>query len=233
MKKGLFTLAIVFSLIMITGVIAETTSFSKETEENLEEVIQKKGIDKENILSIEKLNFEDLPEEISIENLDQTNLAMYKVYSKNSDKPFYILTASDEMLVGASEKEVINKMLLNYGLPGKSSESQFLNSATGVKGTEEKGYVMMRKGTINGISTNLEILKGEGEIEIIIYKNGLEIGFRNIINANELGIKKDYDVQTGKTIEFEPGDIISIYLQVNGDLTYQDVNTLLEISTIE
>lgn len=233
MKKSLFAIAIVFSLIMITGVIAETGVLSKEIESTVEKALKEKGLGQENVKSVKKVNFEELPKQINIKDIDQTNLAMYEV-DMGTENPVFVLTVSEEAFVGMTEKEVINKMLLNFGLKEKNSESQFLESAVGITGSEEKGYVMMRDGSINGISTNLEILEGsEGDLEIIIYKNSKEIGFRNLLDANTPGIKTDFDTQIGETIKFEAGDIISLYLKVNGNVIYKDVNTLIEISTFK
>ena len=233
MKKVLLGLAIVFSLIMITGVIAEAGILSKDIEGVVENALKEKGLDKEKIKEVKKVNFEELPEQIDIKNIDETNLAMYEE-DIGTEKPVFVLTLSEEAFIGLTKEEVINKMLLNFGLTEQADKSQFLESAVGIKGSEEKGYVMVREGSINGISTNIEILEGsKGDIEIIIYKNKKEMGFRNIIDANTPGVKTDYDVQPGKTIEFEPGDIISLYLQINGKVEYKDVNTLIEISTFE
>ena len=50
-------------------------------------------------------------------------------------------------------------------LKEKLVDSTFLNTGTGVEASLEKGYVMMRSGSITGLSTNLEVLSGNGEIE--------------------------------------------------------------------
>ena len=91
---------------------------------------------------------------------------------------------------------------------------------------------MLRKGSITGISTNLETVKGEGEIQIIIYKNGKEIGFRNSIDVFSNGIKKDYDIQSREIVTFNGGDIISVQVNSrnNANITWKAVITIVEIS---
>jgi len=106
-----------------------------------------------------------------------------------------------------------------------------MESATGVVGSLEKGYVMMRKGSITGISTNLEAVEGEGSVEIIIYKNGKRVNFGNEFVVSNSEIKKDYDTQSKGIIEFEPGDVLSLYVKISGTPVVKDLNTLLEIVT--
>ena len=89
---------------------------------------------------------------------------------------------------------------------------------------------MMRKGSITGISTNLEVLNsGNNGIEIIIYKNGEEINFRNSLNALQ-GVQKDYDTQSRDNIKFEQGDIISVKLIADREISWKDVITIVEIT---
>jgi hypothetical protein len=106
-----------------------------------------------------------------------------------------------------------------------------LNSANGVETSLVKGYVMMRGGSITGISTNLETLSGEGNIEIIVYKNGEAIQFGNTFVISSLGIEKDYDVQSKDTVLFEAGDVLSVALLISEGISLKDVNTLVEITT--
>ena len=91
----------------------------------------------------------------------------------------------------------------------------------------------MRKGSITGISTNVEILSGEGEVEFIIYRNKESVGFRNTLNAGLSGVKSDYDIQSEGVVTFESGDVISIYAKVTGDVIFKDATTLIEIATLE
>lgn len=123
-----------------------------------------------------------------------------------------------------------SRELLDFGFKGERNNSEFLETGTGVKGSSENGYVMMRKGSITGISTNLEVVKkGYSNIEVLIYKNGKEVGFRNLINP-QVGIDRDYSLQSEGIVNFNAGDVISTYL-VNKDNIIKNVNTLIEITT--
>ena len=66
-------------------------------------------------------------------------------------------------------------MLLDFGINGEVDTPTFLNTPNGVEGSLEKGYVMIRDGSITGLSTNLEVLSGEGSVEIMVYVNGQPI----------------------------------------------------------
>jgi len=229
--KKLFALIGIFLVVLAVGVFAETIG-STNVQDVVADIAQKKGIDKSEIKDIKEVDFENLPNEIKIENLDETNLAIYEVttYEAN-EKPVYVITVSDTKFQETLKQIVQRKMLLTFGLDEQSSESIFLETSTGVKTDVQKGYVMMRAGSITGISTDLEVLENNGysEVEIIIYKNGQEVGFRNTFSVDSLGNKKDYDVQSENVVTFEPGDIISVYAKVNGETSIKDVVTLVEI----
>ena len=92
---------------------------------------------------------------------------------------------------------------------------------------------MLRSGSITGISTSLEVLKdADGEnIEIVIYKNGVEAGFRNIIPANSEGTKTDYDTQSYDIVNFNPGDVVSVYARAGNNIFFENVITSVEITS--
>ena len=90
----------------------------------------------------------------------------------------------------------------------------------------------MRDGSITGISTNLEIVKGEGEIEIVIYRNGEVVEFGNSFVGDSEGVKKDYDVQSEATVKFEAGDVISVSVEADDGVVWKDVITMVEIVII-
>jgi hypothetical protein len=215
-------------------IVQESEDISEKVQTYVEEFAEKKDISTEEINNITQIDFEDLPKEVAIENVDDTNLAIYQIdyntSSDNSEKLFVItysvekLESQGDLIVSQDKRE-----FLNFGFNEESSESEFLKSASGVETSLEKGYVMMRSGSITGISTNLEILSGEGEIEIIIYKNGEPIQFGNTFVANSAGIEKDYDVQSKDTVLFEAGDVISAYVKISDGVLWKDANTLVEI----
>lgn len=214
---------------MISGVFAESVGLSEDVKKIVGNIAEKKGI-QEDIESIEEVDFGDLPQEVDVENIDDTSLAVYEV-KPVGEKSFFVITASDEKITATKETtKVVSKMLLNFGSNKEMSESGFLDTATGVETSLEKGYVMMRDGSITGLSTNLEIVSGSGDIEIVIYKNGEPIGFRNTLTGDSVGIKKDYDIQSVGTVNFKAGDVISVYAKSEGDVVWKDVVTLIEIA---
>ena len=93
---------------------------------------------------------------------------------------------------------------------------------------------MIRGGSITGLSTNIQTISGSGVIYITLYKNGEAIGFRNsliIEPGSEPGkVMKDYDTQSIGTVSYEQGDVISMYVESEGDLIWQDVITRVEIT---
>jgi hypothetical protein len=91
----------------------------------------------------------------------------------------------------------------------------------------------VRDGSVTGLSTNLEVLNGEGSIEVMIYVNGQPIGFRNTIYADSSGVKTDYDTQSFGVVNFKKGDVISAYVKTDGDIAFKDVINLIEISTVD
>ena len=208
------------------------------TEEYVQNFINQSGISPEDITNIESVDFNNFPSGINIGNVESSNLAIYQInYTDSNDetKSIFVVSYSAEELV--SPEEILEKdqrQFLNFGYEGYRNDSVFLKTSTGVQTGSEKGYIMVRPGSITGISTNLEVLeKGSGSVEIIIYKNGEEVGFRNIIKTNSVGSKKDYDVQATGNLEFESGDLISVYLKTDdkSKVVWKDVITLVEITT--
>ena len=138
------------------------------------------------------------------------------------------LKAQGDLIIAHDKRQ-----FLHFGSSGEMSESTFLNTATGVEGSLEKGYVMMRDGSITGISTSLDIAEASsnGEVNVIIYKNGEAIRFGNTIDASSVDSKKDYDIQSSEVVTFEAGDLISAYVGGQGNIAWKDVITMVEITT--
>ena len=122
-------------------------------------------------------------------------------------------------------------MLLTFGQDEVISETTFLKNAVGVLGSQDKGYVMIRDGSITWLSTNLEAIDGAGKVEIIIYKNGEEFGFRNTFQITETNTYEDYDSISNDVLIFEKGDLISTKVVISGNIQIRDITTLLEIET--
>ncbi len=234
MRKGrktiYFVLAFVFVLILASSVFAQSLGLSGKAKEVVDEIVESQGIDKEKIKSVEKVDLDSLPEQVDLKNIDTTNLAIYEV-DYGGESPVFVVTASDELLEASTEVVQIYKMLLNFGLSGESRGSVFLNSATGVEGSIDSGYVMMREGSLTGLSTNLNVISGEGSVEVVVYVNKQPVGFRNTFIVDSNGVKKDYDTQSLGVVKFEKGDVISAYLNIEGNIIVEDVINLIEIST--
>jgi len=233
-----FSIVIVFAIVvlLVGSVVAQNIPLSKDTTDFVKNIAVKKGVSQNSIKNVEKVDFNKLPKEINIKNIDENNLAMYKVNvedanSTNGTRPVYVITAS-ETAFKKQIKNFANKMLLNFGMPGNIENSSFLLSGAGVQGSYEKGYVMVRSGSITGISTSLDVKNPseKGIAEIILYKNGVAVGFRNTLETNSIGPKVDYDSVKENTINFEKGDVISAKVLLSNGTQVEDVNTLLEIA---
>lgn len=229
MKRFSIVFALAVVLILGTSVLAETLSISENTQEFVKDVASKKGISESSIQDIQKVDFEDLPEEINIQNIDETAISMYKI-SVEGEEPVYVITASDEE-IKTQVQALSGKMLLNLGLSGEVSGETFLASSAGVIGSKEKGYVMMRDGSVTGISTSLETTtSSNGEAEIIIIINGEAVGLRNTFDLSKTGIKSDYDLSGQGNVKFHKGDIVSVKVILPNGAVVEDINTLLEVT---
>lgn len=195
-----------------------------------------KGIEKQNqnITSIEKVDLQELPKEVTIEKFaNDTNIAVYKANTGTGKKPVFVITFGNKTISAvqkAPPSATYAVSLLSFGLSGQTKSSDFMKTASGVKTSKEKGYVMTRKGSIIGVSTSLESMKGEGIVHITIYKNGDPLNFENKFDISSEGVKKDYDIQSRGIVDFEEGDVISVYLNDIRGATISDATTIVEIA---
>jgi len=232
MKKIFVCLAVGLVLLTISGVFAET---SVDGIEKIKEKMKEKGVEDEEINNITQVDYNDLPPEIEIDDIEETELAIYKV-DKKDDKPFFVITPC-EKFQESSKEPTYYRTFLNFGYSGTMSGSGFLETATGVETDLEKGYVMMRDGSITAISTNLEVFEeASGSLEITVYVNGERVGFGNLVDMGSSGVKRDYAVQSFDVVNFEAGDIISVALMSSDGSSesassWGDVTTLVEITT--
>ena len=248
MKKIIGGIGLCIVVLLVVGVfvaaadsdfvntITENSEVAQEVRSYVEDFAEKRGIKKENINTVREVDFDSLPKEVNIENVGDTNLAIYEIDYEESvggEKKVFVVTYSVEELKAQGDLIIAHdkRQFLNFGFAGEMIKSGFLETATGVEGSLEKGYVMMREGSITGLSTSLEVVEGgEGEIDIIVYKNGEQVGFGNTLNA-DVGIRKDYDVQSNGVVTFEPGDAISVYASADKGVVWKDVITMIEITT--
>ncbi len=229
MKKRYICLVIGLMLLMTIGIVFAETNIEKS--EEIKEKMIEKGVVVEELNNVTQVNFNDLPPEINIDDFGDTDLAIYKVDIKNG-KPLFVITPGEKFQETFTKSiSTYSRTFLDFGFNGEMNESGFLKTSTGVGGLN-KGYVMMNKGSITGISTNLEVLnsKDSGRVEIIIYKNEEQIGFGNFLNAASSGIKKDYDTQSDNIVMFEAGDVISVYAKAQKDVIWSDVTTMIEVT---
>lgn len=248
MKKPFFGIMI-FILILAIGALAisaQTNGGVSELGEKvsgyIQDFVSKRGINSQDISGIRKVDFNALPKEVNIENVGDTNLAIYEInYSENNQgKQVYVITYSVEQLRSQGDLIVAQdkRNFLDFGFSGVMSETGFLETSTGVETSEAKGYVMVRDGSITAVSTNLEIIQSNaGQIEIIVLKNGEPISFGNTFSTDpcittDPCIKKDYDVQAKEIISFQAGDVISVVARKTGDVAWRDVITIVEITTV-
>ena len=233
MNKIFWGFLVVIVLLTVSSVFAESSDLSLEGENFVKDVLIDNGVGDEDITLVQQVEFDDFPQRVNVKNIDKTNLALYELKSANNEKSFFAITFAEEYIPPQVSVPVsYSRSLLNFGFGGEMKESGYLETINGVGGGLDSGYVMMREGSITGISTNLEIVNGSNEqIEIIIYKNGELIGFRNTLNANLVGIKNDHDLQSVDTVTFIQGDVISVYAKTQGNIIWRDVITIVEITT--
>jgi len=248
MKKLLFSI-ILICLVLSTALILAETNITEEVETALQNVaisstaqnaqkyvedfIEQEGINANEIDKVEKVDLKNLPKDVEIENVDDTNLAIYKIAYEDFTKKLFVITYSTDQLV--SYKNLIFKQeerqLLNFGI-SKSTKDTFLKTSTGIQGDLTQGQVMLREGSITGLSTNLNIEKeNENRIEVIIYVNAEPFYFRNMLDASTTGKKTAFNLQSYGIITFLPGDVISVYVSgiKNGEI--KNVITTVEITT--
>ena len=233
MKKIFLTLIIGMLLIMLSGVFAQTSDFSEEFEGFIGDIIEQRGINETNIINISRVDFNNLPDEVNLQNIDDTSLGIYQVDFETGPS-VYIITMTDTVFKKTiSAVPDLKRSYLNFGHSGKMASSGFLKTATEVTTSLEKGYVMVREGSITGISTNLEVTKADatGQIDVIIYRNGQAVGFGNTLQTSLLEVKTDHDTQSEGIITFVAGDIISVYVDAQGNVDWSDVITLIEITS--
>ena len=203
----------------------------------VQDFISKRGIESQEISGIRQVDFESLPKEVNIENVGDNNLAIYEInYSlNNKDQKVYVVTYSVEQLRSQGDLIVAQdkRNFLDFGSSEAMKETGFLETSTGVETSQAKGYVMVRDGSITAVSTNLEVIQSnQGQIEIIVLKNGNPISFGNTISTDSVGVKKDYDVQAKNIVNFQAGDVISVVAKKTGDVAWRDVITMIEITTV-
>lgn len=229
MKKllGIFILGII---LLGASAVAQEVSLDSKAESFVRDVAAVKGVNSDSVQGIRELNINDLPESVNLENIDSANLAVYEIQVENEERPVYVITASSKFFKETA-RIFAQKMLLNFGINGEISDDTFMRTSGEIETSLTKGYVMARDGSVTAISTNLEVISGSGfePIEVVIFKDGEEVGFRNSFNLKDPSVYNDYDVISSGTLKFEKGDVISVEVKIPEGVVVRDVITLLEI----
>ena len=182
--KGKFWFVFAIILFLALGVIAQDdikgkiSDLSNETEKFIKGFVQENNDIKENdISSINKVDLANPPEDVKIGNIDEdTGIAIYQMnYTQdNQDKKLYVVTYSTGQFKAPIEFKPVNAIeYLNFGEKDLKNDSTYLQTATGVETSSDKGYVMIDSGSITGISSSIEITKADadGKIEIVSTPN--------------------------------------------------------------
>ncbi len=221
---------VIVLFLVLTGVFAQAISsdVGKEVGEYVKSFLEKEGIERGEIQEIVEINQNNLPNEVEIKEIDENNIGIYEVsyLEENQENKIFVVTYATNEFEKKEDYKNIN--YLNFGFAESSSESAYLESSN-VQGNKNIGYVMMRPGSITGISTSLN-LEGQGELEIKIYINGEDTGFRNVISSDD-SKKMDYDLQSERVLDYNPGDVISVYVEKKGELSWSNAVTLVETTS--
>ncbi|MDP3987320.1 MAG: hypothetical protein Q8P81_03790 [Nanoarchaeota archaeon] len=210
-------------------------SISQEAYNYIYNFIKKMNINEGDVVSISMMDFNNLPSSVNFGSISKdSNLAVYEVAFRKDDglERVYVVSYSLDKVESQEDVFPLSKsQLLNFGISGRVAGSGFLKTSTGVETSLQKGYVMVRDGSITAMSTNLEVLKEkEGLVEVIIYINGEPVGFGNLLSSESVGAQNDYDTLSERTASFNAGDVISVYVKSDGGLI-SDMTTLVEITT--
>jgi len=232
MKKGV-TLLFAFLILVSAGALAQT--FSGNVDEGVSNYIQgfinKSGIESGEVKTINEIDQSNLPKDLEIKKIDSNNLGIYEVnYTKKDGvaSKVFVVTYSTPKL--KQQDSIKNIQSFVFGTSGVKNDSIYLDSATGVMSRKNIGYVMLRGGSLTGLSTSLEIYSGDGNLKIKVYKNGEDTGFENLVSSDDKK-KIDYDLQSEDVVNYKAGDVISVYVLQEGDLNWGNVITTLEVTS--
>ncbi|PIN94359.1 hypothetical protein COU53_03875 [Candidatus Pacearchaeota archaeon CG10_big_fil_rev_8_21_14_0_10_30_48] len=231
MKKEVLLSFLVILLVLSAGVLAQEISntIDATTEKFVKGFVEKSDIAKNGeVKSVNSVNQSNLPDDLEIKEINENNLGIYEVNFTDEvgfpKKIFVVTFATNDFK--KKEAPMKNVQNLYFGLSTESSKSDYLETSTGVKTGEQIGYVMLREGSVTGISSSLE-LSGKGKLLISVYKNGVDTGFYNLIDSDgKTAI--DFDLQSENVVTYSPGDIISVYVQKSGSVSWNNVVTTVE-----
>jgi hypothetical protein len=247
MKKEVLLLFLVVMFILSAGVLAQEIVEDSEdgdiqipelSQEEIEEFVKgfvrkSNFVKDEEVKSVSIVNQSELPDDIEIKDIDENNVGIYEVNfteeASNQSKKIFVVTYATNNFKKKNVVITKNIQSMYFGLSGSETTSEFLETSTGVKSGEQIGYVMLRGGSITGVSTSLE-LNGNGRLLIRVYKNGEDTGFHNLISTD--GDQTiDFDLQSEDILNYNPGDVISVYVEKIGRVTWGNVVTTVETTS--
>ena len=119
MKKIFVFLIVGMVFLMVSGVFAASPNLPEDVDKFVKKIVQRKGIDINDIKDVKKVDFDKLPKQIDFKNIDDTNLALYEI-DTGEGEPVFILTVSDEKFRSTVDYK---RSFLNLGFDGQMSES--------------------------------------------------------------------------------------------------------------
>ncbi|MAG07214.1 hypothetical protein CMI46_00150 [Candidatus Pacearchaeota archaeon] len=234
MKREVLLLVLVGLFIFTAGVLAQEVGEVSLKEEFVEEFVEDTNfVDSGEVNSVAQINQSELPEDIQIQDIEENSIGIFEVNFTESDtqeeKKVFVVTYATNDFKKKAVAITKNVQNLFFGMAESQVISAYLETANGVQTGEDSGYVMMRDGSVTGISTTLEV-SGKGKLFISVYKNGEDTGFHNLISTDGDG-EIDFDLQSEDVVKYRPGDVISVYVRQSGEVSWNNVVTMVETTS--
>jgi hypothetical protein len=251
-KKKLFAISIIFILLFSVLIVAATTglgklkvkidsTISEKITPALTKLVELEGIDAGSITSVDKVNFENVPSEINIQDVQDSNFGFYQIGLDQPEKPNLFVVSflpgglTKPTGIGTTPSQSTTPIpqripdLLEFASSKEITSSGFLENTDGTTG----GYSMIVDGNIKKMSTYLEIYQeSEGKsVSITLYKNGAPTSISDsfIVDPNKLilspGVRSYfvYDFETKGNVDFKKDDVISVYVTLSDGVTLKSV----------
>ena len=123
----------IFAIVFIaSGVVAESVGLSSSAQKVVEDILSNKGINPDDVESVEEVTFDNLPSQIDVENIDDTNLVVYEVKPLEGNS-FFVVTASDRNIKQQKAVAGIARYVMDFGYNGAMAGDGFLRTAVGVE----------------------------------------------------------------------------------------------------
>lgn len=202
---------IIFVFVFIVGFIF-LVGANSTWDSHLNKLIENQGVFQGDVQNISELNKGELPSEIFVSNVEDSNVGIYdvKYFDGVSNKSIYVISFATQDL---SESPIT-----------KSENMEYLTFS----GNEEVlgEYLIMDDGSIVGLSSVVEF-SGSGEVIVEVFVNSDLMFISN--NVFDSGDNFDYDIQSSNIDEFSVGDLISVRFRTVGDISVSEVNSVVKI----